>query len=138
MPDLVAVPDPEMAAEPAPLDGLTPRQSAFVLAYVQNGDGNATRAARDAGYSASSAAVIGYRLLRREDVLRHIHAGTVQALAAHAPVALATMTSLLGARSEFVRQQAASDLLDRAGMKPPERHQHLVGGGLSIDIRLGE
>lgn len=41
---------------------LTPKQQKFVLEYLQ--DGNATRSAKAAGYSARSAATLGERLLR--------------------------------------------------------------------------
>lgn len=41
---------------------LTPKQQKFVLEYLQ--DGNATRSAKAAGYSARSASTLGERLLR--------------------------------------------------------------------------
>jgi phage terminase small subunit len=124
----------------APLiEGLTPLQSAFVACYIEHGDGNATRAALAAGYAASSAAAMGYRLLRNADVAGAIARETATAIGIHAPQALKTMVSLLDAGSAFVRQQAAADLLNRAGHMPPkERGISLGGGGLTIDIRLSE
>jgi phage terminase small subunit len=117
--------------------GLTPMQSAFVRCYVQNGDGNATQAARNAGYSETSAHAVGYRLLRKDEVLQAIGIETRASLNAIAPLAVKRMQHLaLKARSEFVQQTAAADILDRAGFKPPDRHQHVVGGGLVIDIKL--
>jgi hypothetical protein len=122
---------------PAPcFDGLTPMQSAFVRAYVEAGDGNASKAARTAGYAAASANVAGARLLRQQSIQAALISYTQQALAAHAPVALGTMVGLLHARSEFVRQTAAADLLNRSGFKPPERHQIRGAGGVTIDIKL--
>ena len=42
-----------------------------------------------------------------------------------------------GAKSEYVRLQAAQDLLDRVGMKAPEKVDHRVTGELSVSIDLG-
>ncbi|MCH1594340.1 DNA-binding protein, partial [Staphylococcus epidermidis] len=39
------------------------------------------------------------------------------------PQALLTMTSLLNARSELVRFQAAKDILDRSGYTPVDKQQ---------------
>ena len=138
MNDLIPIEQPADIEPPEPnFDGLTALQSAFVRAYVQNGDGNATQAARDAGYSPASAAVVGHRLLRNQAVLDAIQRLTAQALGPMAPMMLKQMQHLaLHARSEFVQQQAAADLLDRAGFKPPERHRIQGSGGVTIDIRL--
>jgi phage terminase small subunit len=103
---------------------------------VANGDGNATKAARDAGYSNSSAHAVGYRLLRMQPVVDAIQRHTAMQIGPLAPQALRTMAALLSAKSEFVRQTAAADLLDRAGFKPPERHKLSVTGGVTIDIKL--
>lgn len=135
---LVPVTPTAVSDELPNFEGLTPHQSRFVRCYVQNGDGNATQAARDAGYSETSAHAVGYRLLRNDAVLQAIGQETRASLGAVAPIAVKRMVHLaMKAKSEFVQQQAASDLLDRAGFKPADRHHHLVGGGLVIDIKLG-
>jgi len=113
-------------------------QSRFVKCYVEHGDGNATRAALAAGYAKSSAHAVGYRLLRNPAVLDAIHKLTLSMIGAAAPLALRTMVKLLEHSSGYVRQQAAADLLDRAGLRPPERHQHMVAGAVSIRIELGD
>jgi phage terminase small subunit len=136
MTEIVPATPGEASESLPPFDGLTALQSAFVRCYVQNGDGNATRAARDAGYSESSAAAVGYRLLRRDEVLSAIDAETRRAIGPMMPVALATMVRLLNHKSGFVQHQAAADLLDRGGFRPPERHQHAVVGKVEVDIRL--
>ncbi|NDC14982.1 MAG: hypothetical protein EBZ76_07355, partial [Synechococcaceae bacterium WB9_2_170] len=67
------------------------------------------------------------------------HQLTIKHLAAQAPLALAVQRRLmLSARSEFVRQKASADILDRTGFKPPERHQHLVSGSITVTIDLGD
>jgi hypothetical protein len=114
---------------------LTEKQEAFAVAYVTNG-GNATAAAKDAGYSEDAARVLGPRNLRNPLILQRIYDLTVQQIAASAPAALGTMGKLLNARSEFVRFNAAADLLNRAGFKPVERHQMQVDGELTVTIDL--
>lgn len=115
---------------------LTPQQAAFVDAYVANG-GQATAAAKAAGYAQGSARVSGNRLLKQDKVLRHIHDRTIAALAAAAPAALNTLERLArSAKSERVRREAASDLLDRVGMRAPERREILHGGSVSLTIDL--
>lgn len=42
----------------------------------------------------------------------------------------------MGARSEFVRQNAAADLLDRAGFKAPSDRVSVSKGSVVIDIKL--
>lgn len=122
---------------PAPLPGLTHLQSEFVRAYVQAGDGNATAAVIAAGYSPHHAGVRGSRLLRMGAVQEAIQAETRTAIALTAPRMLAGMVKLAGgAKSEFVRQTALADLLDRAGYKPITGHAVAIGGGLTIDISL--
>lgn len=131
-------PDQPDEALPAPIPGLTHLQSQFVRCYVEHGDGNATRAATEAGYAAVSAAAMGYRLLRKPEIMSAIQQETAMQLGSHAPMALHTMKSLLNAKSELVRQTAAADLLNRAGFKPPDRHQHVVSGQVVISIDLGD
>ena len=41
------------------------------------------------------------------------------------------------ANSGFVRQKASADILDRGGLRPPDRHQHIVDGAINISIDLG-
>lgn len=121
-----------------PLEGLNTMQSAFVRAYVSAGDGNATAAAREAGYAHEFAANTGWKLLQNAAVQRHMLSLTQQAFAAHAPGAVRTMVQLAsGAKSEFVKQMAAKDLLDRAGLAAPDKLAIAVKGDINITIDLG-
>ena len=134
--DVTPLIEEDTTTEPT-IPGLTPLQSRFVRCYVEHGDGNATSAALAAGYAASSAAAMGYRLLRKPEVAGAIHTETISAIGSVAPSALKTMVRLLDAPSAFVRQQAAADLLNRAGLAPSkDRALSVSGGGLTIDIRL--
>ena len=40
------------------------------------------------------------------------------------------------ARSEYVQLEASKDILDRAGFKAPDKHQHLVAGDIKVNISL--
>jgi phage terminase small subunit len=50
---------------------LTPKESAFVEHYVSNG-GNATAAAKQAGYSEKTAAEIGYENLNKPHIMQYL------------------------------------------------------------------
>lgn len=118
---------------------LTDRQVSFCEAYVEQGLGNAAEAAREAGYSTETARQTGYKLLLLPHVASHINELTLKLLASSSPIAVRTMRDLaMNARSEFVRQSAAADILDRTGFKPPDRHQHLVSGSVTVSIDLGD
>ncbi len=41
------------------------------------------------------------------------------------------------AKSEYVQLEASKDLLDRAGLKAPEKHMHLHAGDIKVEIDLG-
>jgi len=120
------------------IPGMTRLQSAFIRAYVSAGTGNATAAARNAGYSSSSAHSTGHRLIHDPDVLEAIQRATAQSFGSIAPMALRTMKALLKHKSGFVQMQAAADLMDRAGHKAIDKHQVAVAGRIVIDIDMGD
>lgn len=134
--DLVPIVATE-APIPCP-DTLTEMQHRFCLAYVWAGTGNASAAARKAGYAPSNARHTGSALLQRADIQAHIRALTAVSLGALAPIGVAVMRKLaLHSRSDVVKQLAARDILDRTGFKPPDRHSFGGGGGITITIDLG-
>lgn len=115
---------------------LTAKQSAFVDAYVANG-GNGAAAAREAGYSEKSARIEGHRLLRNPLIVKEVYERTVIALGASLPRALETVSKLsTEANSEYVRLEAAKDLLDRAGLKAPDRVEARLSGDFKVSIDL--
>jgi phage terminase small subunit len=106
---------------------LTPLQDRFVDEYVANG-GEGLQAARAAGYTSQHLDHRVNDLLKQPTVLAEIRRRTAQALGHLAPKALQTLGRLTGAaRSEYVQLQAAIDLLDRLGMRAPERQEYAVG-----------
>lgn len=101
-------------------DGLTPKQRAFVAAYLDT-QGNGTASAIAAGVSETCAHVSASRWLRDPHVIAVLRERIGATYVAIAPAMQAAMLKLaLNSKSEFVRQQAAKDLLDRAAIQPPE------------------
>jgi phage terminase small subunit len=120
-----------------PSGELTPKQDAFVDAYVANG-GNGSAAAREAGYAESSAHVEANRSLKNPLILQEIYRRTVMAVGAAAPRALQTIVELSStAKSDYVKLEASRDLLDRAGLRAPDKVDHRLDGELRITIDLG-
>jgi len=110
---------------------LTDKQEAFALAYAANG-GNGTQAAVAAGYSEKSAHVEQNRLLKLTHVQQRIKDHCSDQFVHHAPMAIATLAELArSSRSALVRYNAAKDIADRAGFKPPEKVLELSG---TIDL----
>lgn len=121
----------------SPSGALTDKQDRFVDAYVANG-GRIEKAAIEAGYSEASARTIGSRLVKDSRILQEVYRRTVEQVALAAPKALATVERLASsARSEKVQYEAAADLLNRAGVKAPDRVDHRVAGEISVSIDLG-
>ncbi|MGC9129134.1 MAG: terminase small subunit [Acidithiobacillus sp.] len=109
-------------------DGLTPRQERFAVEYARTG--NASEAARSAGYSARSAGQQGWMLLKNPQILARV--STEQAamvaeqrarLSALANAALDSLAATLDEASpgSMARVKACELILDRAGHKPVER-----------------
>ncbi len=100
---------------------LTDKQRAFAEAYVLNA-GNASGAARAAGYAPSSSHAIGHRNLSIPEVQRAIYVLSTAALGSAIPGALSTVRKLsTSAKSEYVRLTASQDVLNRVGMTAPKR-----------------
>jgi len=115
---------------------LTGLQDSFVDAYVENG-GNALQATKTAGYSETSARGLAGKLMKDPKILQEIYRRTVSRMAVLAPGALAKVQKLSeNARSEYVQLEASRDLLDRAGMKAPDRVDHRVAGDVRVTIDL--
>lgn len=127
---------PRVPSITTPNGTLTEQQDAFVDEYVTNG-GDAMKAVAAAGYTGQRLDQRRNHLLAHPTVLAEIQRRTAQALGHLAPKALATLSRLVGtARSEYVQLQAAMDVLDRLGMRAPERQEHTVSGDLKVVIDL--
>lgn len=87
-----------------------------------------------AGYASKS---MGYATLRKTHVLEYVQALVREHLTESSILAVQTVRKLMSdSRSDYVKLQAAQDVLDRSGFKPVERHAHLHGGQVHINIDL--
>mgnify|MGYP000672058496 CR=1 FL=1 len=79
----------------------------------------------------------GYSALRTPWVREYISGLIHEHLQESSIVAVQTIHGLMTtARSDYVKLEAAKDVLDRAGYKPVEKHAHLHAGDVSIKIDL--
>jgi phage terminase small subunit len=112
---------------------LTDKQQAFVDLYVSTG-GKVGIASQRAGYADRAQ---GSKLLRDPRVIKAIQERMTDAIGVHAAAALGTVVKLAkSAKSDYVRLEAAKDILDRAGYKPPERVDHRLSGDLSVSFDI--
>jgi phage terminase small subunit len=122
MPKLVAISDARPVASDG--DGLTEMQRAFVVAYT-NGEGcvgNASEAARRAGYSVKTAKEIGRHLVAKPHVRDAIEAANREAISGRLSVKASALLERAiddEAAPMRVRVQAALGVLDRGGYAAP-------------------
>lgn len=113
--------------------GLTSRQAAFVEQYVQTG-GKVGVSATRAGYADRT---MGSKLLREPKIIKAIQSLMQDAIGVHAVTALGTVVKLVkSARSDYVRLEAAKDILDRAGYRPPDKALLKVAGDLTVSFDI--
>ena len=112
---------------------LTEKQELFASLYVASG-GKVGLSAERAGYASRNE---GTRLLKDPKIIKRIQEMTLEAIGVNAVSALHTVVKLSkSARSDYVRLEAAKDILDRAGYRPPERVDHRVSGDLSVSFDI--
>ena len=115
---------------------LTAKQQRFVSEYLANG-GKQTAAAVKAGYASDSAANVAYHLLRKSLIQSAIVKETLTAIGLAAVPALATVVRLSEvAKSDYVKLEAARDLLDRAGFGKPDRTSMQGDQNLTVSLNL--
>lgn len=118
--------------------GMTAKQEALVEHLVANG-GTVKDAAQVAGYAdGESGRVSASKAL----ALPHVQAYMIQRvrdeLGVKATLAVHQVAKLsMSAKSEYVQLEASRDILDRAGLKAPDKHMHLVAGDIKVNIDLG-
>ena len=127
--------------EPAALKAaglkLTKMQQDFVVALA-SGTHDLESAAIEAGFAAKNAKRQGYELLSKEHIKLAYTMALHTQLAVAAGGASKTLSDLvIGARSEYVRLQAAQDVLDRLGLRVADKVDHRIGGEVSVRIDLG-
>lgn len=113
-----------IADSDANTDRLTPKQAAFVMGFTSEAGsiGNASEAARRAGYSEKSAAEIGRQLLGKQHVRAAIEAANRDRVSSE--ILVEATEVLVGIMRDIqnpakVRAHCAIALMDRAGHGPP-------------------
>lgn len=121
-----------------PETGLTAKQEALVEYLVANG-GTIKEAAQAAGYAeGETGRVSASKALAKPHVQSYMHERMRQELGVKATLAAHQVARLaVNAKSEYVQLEASKDLLDRAGLKAPEKHMHLHAGDIKVEIDLG-
>ena len=121
-------------------DDLTDKQRALVDTIVATGC-SITEAAKKAGYSTEvskdSARVSASRTLRLPKVQQYMQQRIAQTLGLGAVSASKRLIELsTGARSEYVQLEASRDILDRVGLRAPDKVSHNIQGDIKINIDL--
>ncbi len=115
---------------------LTAKQKLLVDTLVAEGC-TMEQAGIRAGYKENSARVTAHKTLRIPKVASYYATELQRSLNLSSHLALKQIRSLCsGAKSEYVQLEASKDLLDRAGHKAPEQHQHIMAGDFNIKIDL--
>ena len=118
-------------------DELTDKQRKLVDTIVATGC-TITEAAKTAGYSTGDGGrVTASRTLRIPKVQNYMMkqiANTVGLGAIHASRKMVDLSQ--NARSEYVQLEASKDILDRVGIRAPDKVQHTLDANLSVNIDL--
>ena len=117
---------------------LTKRQMALIDHLVATGEPLA-KAAEAAGYAeGESGRVTASKTIRLPHVQQYMMQRVAETIGLNATSAAAQVMKLAtGAKSEYVKLEAAKDILDRAGFKPVDRSQVQVAGDIRVSIDLG-
>jgi|TARA_X000001382_G_scaffold66517_1_gene46205 phage terminase small subunit len=116
---------------------LTTKQRDLVDTIVTTGC-TITDASQKVGYAKGEAGrVVASRTLRLPHVQRYMMERVANTIGLGAVSASRKLVELSAdAKSEYVQLEASRDLLDRAGIRAPERIQHDVSGEIKINIDL--
>ena len=117
---------------------LTPKQKALVDTLVTTGC-SIKEASQNAGYAKGEAGrVVASRTLRLPQVQRYIMERIATVMGTGAITASRKLIELSGnARSEYVQLEASKDILDRVGLRTPDKVSTEVVGDIKVSIDLG-
>ena len=121
-------------------DDLTDKQRQLVDTIVATGC-SIKEAAEKAGYSSKgskeAARVSASRTLRLPKVQSYMQRSIANTLGLGAVSASRKLIDLSsGARSEYVQLEASRDILDRVGLRAPDKVAHNIQGDIKINIDL--
>jgi len=116
---------------------LNERQKKLVDILISDGC-SVDEASKLAGYKGKTPAVQGYQTLKKPHVAEYMYQQIQQSFGVDSLKARKTLVSLSqNAKSEYVKMESAKDILDRAGFKAPDKHQHQLVGDFKVHIDLG-
>jgi len=116
---------------------LNSRQKALVDTLVSTGC-SVSEASKVAGYKGKTPEVQGYQTLKKSHVAEYMYQQIQQSFGINSLKAKSTLVKLSqNAKSEYVQMESAKDILDRAGFKAPDKHQHQIVGDFKVHIDLG-
>jgi len=119
-----------------PKQEISPKARKLVDILVSKGC-TITEASKLAGYKGNSARVSASKMLRKPEVQEYMQQELRRTIGLGSTKALSRIISLSSsAKSEYVQLEASKDILDRAGFKAPDKHQHMIAGNFSINIDL--
>ena len=116
---------------------LTTKQRDLVDTIVTTGCSIA-EASQKVGYAkGESGRVVASRTLRLPHVQRYMIERVANTIGLGAVTASKKLVELSnGAKSEYVQLEASRDILDRAGIRAPDKVQHDIRGDIKINIDL--
>ena len=116
---------------------ITAKQRKLVDTLVASGC-SIKKASEVAGYAkGESGRVSASKALKNPNVQAYLMLQVSESIGLNATKASHRLLQLSqDAKSEYVQLEASKDILDRAGFKAPDKHQHLVAGDIKVNISL--
>ena len=116
---------------------ITAKQRKLVDTFVATGC-SIKKASEVAGYAkGESGRVSASKALKNPNVQAYLMLQVSESIGLNATKASHRLLQLSqDAKSEYVQLEASKDILDRAGFKAPDKHQHLVAGDIKVNISL--
>ena len=122
---------------PVKQPSLNSRQKTLVDTLVSTGC-SVSEASKVAGYKGKTPEVQGYQTLKKSHVASYMYQQIQESFGINSLKAKSTLVKLSqNAKSEYVQMESAKDILDRAGFKAPDKHQHQIVGDFKVHIDLG-
>ena len=116
---------------------ITAKQRKLVDTLVATGC-SIKKASEVAGYAkGESGRVSASKALKNPNVQAYLMLQVSESIGLNATKASHRLLQLSqDAKSEYVQLEASKDILDRAGFKAPDKHQHLVAWDIKVNISL--
>lgn len=116
---------------------VTTKQKALVDTLITTGC-SVDEASRLAGFKGKVPAQQGYQTLKKPHVAEYMYQQIKESFGINSLKAQHQLLKLSqNAKSEYVQMESAKDILDRAGFKAPDKHQHQIVGDFKVNIDLG-